>query len=78
MMRETLTDLFAFKNRIRDQLRAVPYIAEDEPAVCAWYPTARKVLVWNLSEQSRTLTVVFGRQGRSLRLEPLAATLTDV
>ncbi len=75
---ETLLELFAFKNRLRDKLRDVPHVAEDEPAVCAWYPTARKVLVWNLSEQPRTLTVVFGAQRQTLRLGPLATALAEV
>ena len=75
---ETLTELFAFKNRVRDKLRDVPHVVEDEPAVCAWYPTARKVLVWNLSEQPRTLTVVLGPQRRTMQLGPLAAAITEV
>jgi hypothetical protein len=70
--------LFAFKHRVRDALRDVPHVAEDEPAVCAWYPTARKVLVWNLSEESRTLTVVHGSRRRTLSLGPLAAAMTEV
>jgi len=78
MLSETLPEVFAFKNRIRDKLRDVPHVAEDEPAVCAWYPTAQKVLVWNLSEQPRTFTVVFGSQRRTLQLGPLAAALTEV
>lgn len=78
MVGETLTELFAFKNRIRDKLRDVPHVAEDEPAVCAWYPTARMVLVWNLSEHPRTLTVVLGSQRRTRQLGPLAAALTEV
>jgi len=56
----------------------VPHVVEDEPAVCAWYPTARKVLVWNLSEQPRTLTVVLGPQRRTMQLGPLAAAITEV
>ena len=75
---ETLAELFAFKNRIKDKLRDVPHVTEDEPAVCAWYPTARKVLVWNLSEQPRTLTVVLGPQRRTMQLGPLAAAITEV
>jgi hypothetical protein len=77
-VREALPQLFAFKNRVRDTLRNVPHVVEDEPAVCAWYPTARKVLVWNLSEQPRTLTVIFGAQRRTLQLGPLAAAITDI
>jgi len=70
---ESLPALFAFKNRIRPQLAHIPYVAEDQPAVCAWYPTARKVLVWNLTEESRKLTVVNGPDRHVLRLGPLAA-----
>lgn len=54
---ETLPDLFAFKRRIVSGLDAVPYIEEDEPAVCSWLPTAKQVLVWNLSQARRTLTL---------------------
>ena len=75
---ETLTELFAFKHRVRDALRDVPHVAEDEPAVCAWYPAARKVLVWNLSEQPRALTVVLDSRRRTLPLGPLAAAITEV
>jgi len=57
---ETLADLFAFKRRILTRLGNAPYIEEDEPVVCSWLPTARRVLVWNLSQSRRTLTV---RQG---------------
>jgi hypothetical protein len=54
---ESLPALFGFKQRIKHELREVPHVEEDEPAVCAWYPAARKVMVWNLSTQPRTLIV---------------------
>ena len=78
MVGENLAELFAFKNRIRHTLRDVPHVAEDESAVCAWYPTARKVLTWNLSEQFRTLTLVLGSRRRALQLGPFAAAVTDL
>jgi hypothetical protein len=74
---ETLTDLFAFKRRIADRLGEVPHLAEEEPAVCAWYPSAGKVVVWNLSEQARTLTLVQGRQRRTERVEPLGVWIAE-
>lgn len=77
-MGETLEELFAFKQRIQDQLRDVPHVVEDEPAVCAWYPTARKVIVWNLSVQPRTLTIIHGTRRVPLQLGPLAAAVTEV
>ncbi len=78
VMGETLEELFAFKQRIQDQLRDVPHVVEDEPAVCAWYPTARKVIVWNLSVQPRTLTIIHGTRRVPLQLGPLAAAVTEV
>lgn len=68
---ESLAELFAFKRRLRAELAQVPHVEEDRPAVCAWYPTAGRVLVWNLSEQPETLTVVCGSQRHALRLGPL-------
>ncbi len=71
-VREGLTELFAWKRELRDQLRKVPHILEDEPAVCAWYPEARRVLVWNLSVERKTLTLAHDKNRRELSVEPLA------
>ncbi len=71
---ETLSELFALKHRLGRSLDAVPHVVEDEPAVCAWYPTARKVLVWNLCEQPKTLTVTMQNRQQRIRLGPLEAT----
>jgi len=78
LVEENLNALFAFKKQIQAQLRDVPYILEDEPAVCAWYPSAKKVLVWNPSEQPRTLTVAHGPRRTELRLAALAAATVEV
>ncbi len=68
----------AFKNRIRDKLGRVPHVVEAEPAVCAWYPTAGKVVVWNLAEQPRTLTVACGERHCEVRLGGLEAASIPV
>jgi hypothetical protein len=70
---ESLPELFAFKHRIRDQLRDVPHVLEDHPAICAWYPSAGKVVVWNLAPQACELTVAHGTHRHGLRLGPLEA-----
>ena len=75
---ESLPELFAFKSRIREELREVPHVEEDQPAVCAWYPTVGKVLVWNLSDQPRALTVIHGTRRRVLPLGPLEAGSASV
>ena len=78
MLGESLPELFAFKYRIRDQLQDVPHVEEDHPAVCAWYPSAGRVTVWNLALQARDLTVVDGAHRQVLRLGPLGAGSTVV
>jgi hypothetical protein len=78
MLGESLLELFAFKHRIRDQLQDVPHVEEDHPAVCAWYPSAGRVTVWNLASQARDLTVVDGAHRQVLRLGPLGAGSTVV
>lgn len=57
---ETLDALFSLKRRILPRLGNIPYLEDDLPAVCSWLPTARRVLVWNLSARPHTLTL---RQG---------------
>ena len=58
-IKESLKDIFALKQKLRPQLQNIPIVEQDTPVVCAWYPTARSVLVWNLAEEPRTMTVTF-------------------
>jgi hypothetical protein len=78
VLNESLPALFAFKKQILPRLQNVPHVEEDQPAVCAWYPTARKVMVWNLSEQAQTLTLIDGTRRTELKLGPLGAGLAEV
>jgi hypothetical protein len=78
VLQESLPELFAFKRRLRERLRSVPHVVEDEPAVCAWYPTAGKALVWNLSEQSKKLTILDNAQEHGVSLGPLEAASVPV
>jgi hypothetical protein len=54
---ESLPELFALKREILSQLAPTPYVEGEIPAVCAWYPTARTVLLWNLTERRQDLSV---------------------
>ncbi len=63
---ETLKDLFSFKHEIMPKLRDVPFVEEDIPIVCAWYPEIRTVLLWNLSERRETLTLSFNDTCRTI------------
>ena len=73
-MEETLPALFDFKRSLGPLLKAVPHVLEDAPAVCAWYPGVRRVLVWNLSTQAKALTIALGEQRYPVPLDSLEAT----
>ena len=75
---ESLTELFAFKRQIVGQLADIPHVVEDEPAVCAWYPTAGQVVVWNLSDAPKTLTLRSGTHDQAVVLGALEASATRV
>ena len=76
-MDESLDALFAFKARVAPRLRKIPYVVENEPAVCAWYPTAKTVLVWNPQEQTKHLTVQLGRRRREIEVGGLELKLVE-
>ncbi len=74
---ETLDALFAFKQRLRASLKQVPTVAEDTPVVCAWYPSAKRVLLWNLLPEPRRVTLRFGDRQRAVGLGPLGSEVMD-
>ena len=76
---ETLADLFALKREMLPQLREVPYVEDEKPVVCAWYPTAQAVMLWNLSECRETFRVRYRDTCRTTEIEGLdAVLLTDM
>ena len=72
---QTLEALWKIKHEaIRSGIDA-PYVMEDIPMVCAWYPTASRVLLWN--PMSRKATAGLQWKGREIpfSLGPLDSTL---
>ena len=74
---ETLDALFAFKRRIRPSLANVPVVEEETPMVCAWYPSAKRVLLWNLLPEPRRVTVSFRGRQRLAELGPLGSAVLE-
>ena len=74
---ESLDELFAFKREILPQIDGVPYVEEDKPVVCAWYPSAHALLLWNLSEEKIGITVRAGTTQRTVELGPLDSALLE-
>jgi hypothetical protein len=74
---ETLPALLALKRELVGSLGAVPYVEGETPVVCAWYPTARAVLLWNLSERRETLVLLDRGNRRTVTVDGLDAALVD-
>lgn len=77
-MPETLADLFAWRRSVLPALSGVPYVEEEKPIVCAWYPTARTALLWNLSGQRESVTLRYKTARRTLSLDALEIVPVDV
>ena len=77
-LEESFPALFEFKHQCIARLQDVPYIAEDLPAVCAWYPQVQRVLVWNLSEAPQTLTLRLNGWAQPVQLDGLEAEVIDL
>jgi hypothetical protein len=76
-MPETLAALFELKHAIADRLASVPHVEQDVPVVCAWYPTARAVLLWNLGEKREPVTLRLGSTRREIDLTALDVALVE-
>jgi hypothetical protein len=70
---ESLDALFALKHELMPRLDNVPVVEEDLAAVCAWYPSLRTALIWNLNEVKHDLTVRLGEHRRTVTIGPLDA-----
>ena len=68
---ETLAALFDLKKSLRTKLRGVPWIEDELPAVCAWYPAARLALIWNLSEERQTFSLAYRGERQRVHAGPL-------
>ena len=74
---ESLSELFAWKREILPRLKAVPYVEGEVPVVCAWFPTARAVLVWNLNERREEIILRLGTSRRVAAVEGLGVVLME-
>lgn len=75
---EDLGALSEFKRQILPKLADVPHVVEDVPVVCAWYPTANKILLWNLAENPQQVTLRHKKADKPVALAALDAELTKL
>jgi protein tyrosine phosphatase (PTP) superfamily phosphohydrolase (DUF442 family) len=69
--------MFDLKRKLLPQLANVPFVEEEKPVVCAWYPGARAVLLWNLAEQRERFTIRFKEVQRPVTVEGLDIELVE-
>jgi len=72
---ESLEALWALKRRLLPRLRKTPWVETAEPAVLAWYPSARAALLWNPHDARKTFAVRCGAQVREVTVQGLDAAL---
>ena len=74
---ESLESLFAFRRSILPKLREarVPYVEEESPVVCGWYPEARAVLLWNPEKSDKTVHLFFAGRSTAVELPALESAL---
>jgi hypothetical protein len=75
---DSLEAMLALKHELLPGMKDIPYVEEDKPVVCAWYPEARAVLLWNLSGQRESLTVRRGGTIRKAEVGPLGCELVGL
>jgi hypothetical protein len=75
---ENLNEIFDFKNEIISHLIGTPYVEENKPVVCAWYPEIKSVLLWNLSETKESFTVKLDNKKRSIDINGLDSELVTL
>ncbi len=78
LLEENMDKIFAFKKQIIPSLVEIPYVVEDIPAVFAWYPAARRAILWNVNEQRHDFTIKINDRIHSRHsVGPLDVTLVS-
>ncbi len=70
--------LFRVKEKAIEQGYTGPYVKEKAPVVCAWYPTAGAVLLWNLMPQKKTVHLCVGEKKLPVALNALDTELIQM
>jgi hypothetical protein len=72
---ENLNEIFVLKHEVIPFLKGVPYVIEDKPVVCVWYPEIKTVLLWNLSESTESFTVKLDNKTTAIEIKGLDSEL---
>ncbi len=75
---ENLQEIFTLKHEIIPQLKGIPFVEEDKPVVCAWYPEIKTILLWNLSETKESFTIRMDDNKITVEIDGLDAELVHL
>jgi hypothetical protein len=75
---DSLEAVFALKRELLPKLGDIPYVQEDQPIVCAWYPTAERVLLWNLAEKPAAVTLRKKDVAQEIKIGPLGVEIARI
>ncbi len=74
----SLESIFALKQEVMKQMPMAPVVIEAKPVVCAWFPSARAVYLWNLAERRETFTLAWGENRKGVTIDPLDFALLRI
>ncbi len=74
---ETFESLFAFRKTVLPTLQKerIPYVEEETPVICGWYPDANAMLLWNVENTPKTIHVRYGETSTPVELPALETVL---
>lgn len=72
---EELADLWPLKHEILKAGLTVPHVVDEKPVVCAWYPDAATVILWNLSTTPERVRLRWDGEDREVALAGLGTAL---
>jgi hypothetical protein len=77
-MAESLEALWKLKRTVIATGLEVPYVIDEKPVVVAWYPSAGKVLLWNLSEHPEEFQLQCTTKTIAVKVDGLDTALVSV
>jgi hypothetical protein len=72
-----LPEMFKLKQELLKRSSNFPYVENESPVVCAWYPTAQAVVLWNLSEQPVNVSLRYGDKRQTIAVAGLDVGMAE-
>lgn len=80
VVKEDLSSLWIWKESLSDKLEKmkIPYVIENSPCICSWYPKLNAVLLWNLKNAKVELSVKYKGENITCNLDALEMKYVDL